>query len=363
MFAGKRSNLPSNWMACDLRPTSNSFTEPVSPRGGWRGAEDVLRLFRRQGDRPLAKQIRRITEGLGDARDKDVQIEFLCGVLSAVTDKTCFPGISQLLVQLEHEREQLQPIVVKATDRLVASKVLDEMQSATKGLVAEAKSLEPGDYSEFVRAQLGRHILCRLEAMLPYEDSLKDPEDRQRHHAMRIAAKRLRYTVEIAKPVYVPALDDVITAVKKVQTLLGDVHDCDVWLAHWTPTRRRSVAGWWRCSETPTGSPAWKPASITSARSAAAVANRSSRNWSTTGGSCGGKGFGRTSRGLCNQPGVALKASRRLRLRLRPFPSRRRRLGARTAMRQRPSQSSFRSRCFCRLSKRRNRRASRKCRR
>jgi CHAD domain-containing protein len=192
------------------------------------------------------KQIRRITEGLGDARDKDVQIEFLCGVLSAVTDKTCFPGISRLLVQLEHERERLQPTVVKAADRLAASKALEEMQAATKGLVAEAKGLEPGDYSEFARAQISRHILCRLEAMLPYEDSLQDPEDRQRHHAMRIAAKRLRYTVEIAKPVYVPALDEFITAVKKVQTLLGDVHDCDVWLEHLdayaASERRRVVA-------------------------------------------------------------------------------------------------------------------------
>ena len=43
------------------------------------------------------KQIRRVTEGLGDGHDKDVQIEFLCGILSAVTDKSCFPGIARLL--------------------------------------------------------------------------------------------------------------------------------------------------------------------------------------------------------------------------------------------------------------------------
>ena len=49
---------------------------------------------------------------------------------------------------------------------------------------------------------------------------------------MRIAAKRLRYTVEIAKPVYGPALDEIVAAVKRVQTLLGDIHDGDVWLEH-----------------------------------------------------------------------------------------------------------------------------------
>ncbi|MGO8691559.1 MAG: CHAD domain-containing protein [Thermoguttaceae bacterium] len=188
------------------------------------------------------KQIRRITEGLGDARDKDVQIEFLCSVLSVASDKSCFPGIARLLVQLEHERDLLQPIVVKAADRLAASKVLDEMQAVTKGVLAESKAVDgkvsdakgqdASVYGEFARAETRQHILRRLEEMLPYEDSLQNPSDCQRHHAMRIAAKRLRYTVEIARPVYGAALDEIITAVKRVQTLLGDIHDCDVWVEH-----------------------------------------------------------------------------------------------------------------------------------
>jgi CHAD domain-containing protein len=47
---------------------------------------------------------------------------------------------------------------------------------------------------------------------------------------MRIAVKRLRYTMELFKPLYEGALDRVIEAIKQVQTLLGDVHDCDVWI-------------------------------------------------------------------------------------------------------------------------------------
>jgi hypothetical protein len=66
--------------------------------------------------------------------------------------------------------------------------------------------------------------------MLRYQDSLQDPCDQRRHHAMRIAAKRLRYTVELARPVYGQSLDEAVAAVKRVQTLLGEVHDCDVWV-------------------------------------------------------------------------------------------------------------------------------------
>jgi CHAD domain-containing protein len=183
------------------------------------------------------KQIRRLTEGLGPARDADVQIDFLCGVLSAVSDKSCFPGIVRLAAQLEHERDLLQPGVVKAVDRLAASGVLDQMQAVTKAAVtqpkgAEAKALDPGDYSDFARAQTRRHVTGRLEEMLRCQDSLQDVADRRGHHAMRIAAKRLRYTVEIAKPVYGPALDEILVAIKRVQTLLGDIHDGDVWLEH-----------------------------------------------------------------------------------------------------------------------------------
>ncbi len=82
--------------------------------------------------------------------------------------------------------------------------------------------------------------------MLACQDSLEDVDDRKRHHAMRIAAKRLRYTVEIARPVWGPALDEILAAVKRVQTLLGDIHDGDVWLEHLdayaAAQRRRTIA-------------------------------------------------------------------------------------------------------------------------
>ena len=70
--------------------------------------------FRGKTVRRWRKQIRRITRELGDARDKDVQIDFLCGTLAADTDKRCFPGIARLLAKLEQEREAVQPKVNKA---------------------------------------------------------------------------------------------------------------------------------------------------------------------------------------------------------------------------------------------------------
>ena len=46
---------------------------------------------------------------------------------------------------------------------------------------------------------------------------------------MRIAAKRLRYTLELARPHRSPELDAIADMIKRLQTLLGEIHDCDIW--------------------------------------------------------------------------------------------------------------------------------------
>ena len=40
------------------------------------------------------------------------------------------------------------------------------------------------------------------------------------------------YTMEIFQPVYEGRLDGFVKAMKGLQTLLGDIHDCDVWVEH-----------------------------------------------------------------------------------------------------------------------------------
>jgi CHAD domain-containing protein len=178
------------------------------------------------------KAIRRITSALGDARDRDVQVEMLCATLSALSANERFPGIARVLVWLEHDRERLQKKVVKAVDRLETDGVLREIRRATKKILAKSdlppESLQRPEVAE----HLAQHVLRQLTELLDYQDSLANSDDQDRHHAMRIAAKRLRYTLEISRPAFPGRLDNAITAIKRVQSLLGDIHDCDIWLDH-----------------------------------------------------------------------------------------------------------------------------------
>ena len=188
--------------------------------------------FARKQFRRWRKAVRRTTAKLGNARDRDVQIELLCGTLSALNAKECFPGISRILVQLERDRERLQRKVVKAVDRLEAQGILRQMQRATKRILQAAGSAAEDVQTPAVYAQTGRHILRQVDELLQHQDSLANPDERERHHAMRIATKRLRYTLEIARPVYPGRLEEAVEAIKRVQSLLGEVHDCDVWAEH-----------------------------------------------------------------------------------------------------------------------------------
>jgi CHAD domain-containing protein len=187
--------------------------------------------FARKKVKRWRKAIRLATKSLGHARDRDVQIEWLCGALSALNTKECFPGIAHVLVQLEHERERFQRHVVKAVDRLEASGVLQEMRRETRKTLDAASEPDHPQTQETCR-QIKQHVLRQLGELLQYEPFLADPGDRVHHHAMRIAAKRLRYMLEIASSICPGRLDEGVETIKRLQTLLGDIHDCDVWLDH-----------------------------------------------------------------------------------------------------------------------------------
>ncbi len=188
--------------------------------------------FARKQVKRWRQAIRRVTAALGDARDRDVQIELLCGTLSALQANECFPGVARVLVSLEHDRERLQRRVVKAVGRLKAKGVLREMRRAGKRILRQLQAPPEDARTPEALARTSRHILRRLDKLLQRQGALANPDDRARHHAMRIAAKRLRYTLEICRPMYPGQLDEPVEAIKRVQTLLGEIHDCDVWLEH-----------------------------------------------------------------------------------------------------------------------------------
>ena len=178
------------------------------------------------------RRLRRLTRGLGAARDLDVQISFVEEVFADLDtkDRRRRPGVERLLLRLWQDRDAVQPKVVEALDALNESDTLADMHGEVEKSRFLLRTHDVPLRSPVVLERAAAHILRRKGELLATEPALSDPEDIAGHHQVRIAAKRLRYTMEICVPAFGKQLDGAIGAVRKVQSLLGDVHDCDVWV-------------------------------------------------------------------------------------------------------------------------------------
>jgi len=73
-----------------------------------------------------------------------------------------------------------------------------------------------------------RIVKVRLDELRSFAPKALDPTEVETLHDMRIAAKRLRYVLEITSPALGPAAEEGAQAAKELQDLLGKIHDCDV---------------------------------------------------------------------------------------------------------------------------------------
>jgi hypothetical protein len=72
-----------------------------------------------------------------------------------------------------------------------------------------------------------RIVRVRLDELCSFMPKAQDPAEVTALHDMRIAAKRLRYILEITHPCFGPYAEAAIKPVKELQDVLGEVHDCD----------------------------------------------------------------------------------------------------------------------------------------
>lgn len=174
-------------------------------------------------------EVRRVTRALGAARDADVQIACVEAFADACGDAQCRPGVQRLLLRLRQNRTALQGPVARALDRLENGRLIEEMEQYLRTLRAGARMrhVEPSSPALFALAETA--ITGRLTELLGYEMYVSQPERKEELHAMRISAKRLRYTLEIFAPLYPGELKGALKSVKALQEQLGDIHDCDVW--------------------------------------------------------------------------------------------------------------------------------------
>ncbi len=178
------------------------------------------------------RQVKKLTRELGAARDKDVQIQFIVEFLSHLDEKDRIhrPGIERLVLRLRQNRMALQPEVIGVLDKLNRKNTLAEMYGHLEETLFAMRDHDTSVCSPYVHKMAVSHISARRKEVTACEPSLDDPQNIHGHHLLRIAVKKLRYTLEICDPAYEGQLANVIKIVKQAQAFLGDIHDCDVWV-------------------------------------------------------------------------------------------------------------------------------------
>ena len=72
-----------------------------------------------------------------------------------------------------------------------------------------------------------RIVRVRLDELCAFMPTADDPAEVVALHDMRIAAKRLRYILEVTGSCFGPYAGTATKLVKDLQDLLGEIHDCD----------------------------------------------------------------------------------------------------------------------------------------
>jgi hypothetical protein len=72
-----------------------------------------------------------------------------------------------------------------------------------------------------------RIVRVRLDELCSFAPAALDPERRRTLHHMRIAAKRLRYILELTSPCFGPYATRAAKHARELQDQIGEIHDCD----------------------------------------------------------------------------------------------------------------------------------------
>lgn len=182
----------------------------------------------KKAHKQLVREVRRLAEAAGKVRDTDVLLDYLRARALQETEAER-AGIETLLDALSAERATVRDELDPILDRWADEDDDDSEAAAFRAALTAIKS----------RRKLGARALTGQVAAEAIESALARFEKRGRQfadddagpdvaHRLRIATKKLRYTVEFFAPLLPPESQERVGELKELQTLLGIVHDRDV---------------------------------------------------------------------------------------------------------------------------------------
>ena len=179
------------------------------------------------------RKLKGIAKSLGDVRDEDVALLALEELKAKATEQAA-EGIEMLAEERREKRNEVRSALQKA----IKQSTLDEFR---KEFLSKLRAIAIVPPQKSARRRAGDEPLTfgRLEIEV-IGSRLKELKAASRHiyfpfrikelHEVRILAKRLRYAIELFAFCGREELWEIAKEVALMQTSLGEMHDCDVWI-------------------------------------------------------------------------------------------------------------------------------------
>jgi CHAD domain-containing protein len=218
----------------EYRRAALNFDDPEgvhSMRVASRRLRSALRDFspyiKKRGLTTTLKKIKAVADALGDVRDEDVAI----GALQELAPKTS-PGVAKVIEHTIEKRKGDRDKARKTLKDLISKSELDQLKADFLDAVTTATSTGPRDRNpdQTYNQVAGEIINDRLSDLEKLSDNLFKPFGVEELHELRIAGKRLRYAVELFDQCWSHSTLTIAKRISRLQTALGNIHDCDVWI-------------------------------------------------------------------------------------------------------------------------------------
>jgi CHAD domain-containing protein len=191
-------------------------------RAAWRVFGDG---FRPERTKRFRRRLQLIAARLGTVRDLDVLIE-ATEAFAETPPAGERGGLQPLLDAWRAQRDAGRALLIRELDSGGHRRFVEDYRDFVLAVGAEAKPVSP-TIPHRVRDTAGSRILLAYEHVRAYESVLRWA-DVPTLHELRIAAKRLRYTLEFVREALGPEAPALIGRVVALQDHLGAMNDAEV---------------------------------------------------------------------------------------------------------------------------------------
>jgi CHAD domain-containing protein len=173
----------------------------------------------------LYERVRLVTRSLGQARNADVASTYFSELLSQSQDLVEQIALQDILRRQVKRQHKARTKMQKNLNKVQPSLLLTQFEK-TFDKLAQRPGRQRGPRTAL---RLAQNLLAqRLREVFTRRRLITGEGDIEGMHNLRIALKKLRYTLEIFDFTAAEHAQDNLRLLKKLQTVIGDLHDCDV---------------------------------------------------------------------------------------------------------------------------------------